>query len=58
MAQNAGLRPELGTILDDAYGDALLVAERETELLEATFQPTCPWSFEQIVEPDFWPETT
>ena len=58
MAQNPSLRPELGAILDDAYGDALLIAERETGLLESTFPPTCPWSFEQILEPDLWPETT
>ena len=58
MAQNPSLRPELGAILEDAYGDALLIAERETGLLESTFPPTCPWSFEQILEPDLWPETT
>ena len=58
MAQNPSLRPELGAILDDAYGDALLIAERETGLLELAFTPTCPWSFEQILEPDLWPETT
>jgi Domain of unknown function DUF29 len=56
MTQNPGLRPELDAVLIDAYGDALLIAERETGLLESTFPPTCPWSFEQIVDQDFWPE--
>ncbi len=56
MSQNPGLRPELGAVVLDAYGDALLIAERETGLLEATFPPACPWPFEQIIDPDFWPE--
>jgi hypothetical protein len=57
MAQNPGLRPELDAVLADAYGDALLIAERETGLLESAFPPACPWAFAQIVDPDFWPET-
>jgi hypothetical protein len=56
MSQNPGLQPELGAVLQDAYGDALLIAERETGLLESTFSPACPWAFEQITDPDFWPE--
>jgi hypothetical protein len=28
MSQNPGLQPELGAVLPDAYGDALLIAER------------------------------
>jgi hypothetical protein len=56
MTQNPGLRPELDAILADAHGDALLIAERETGLLESAFPSNCPWSFEQIVELDFWPE--
>jgi hypothetical protein len=56
MSQNPGLQPEPGAVLQDAYGDALLIAERETGLLEATFPAACPWAFEQITDPDSWPE--
>ncbi len=56
MSQSPGLQPEFSAVLQDAYGDALLIAERETGLLETTFPPGCPWSFEQSTDPDFWPE--
>ena len=41
---------------DRRVRDALLIAELETGLLESAFPPSCPWSFEQIVDPDFGPE--
>jgi hypothetical protein len=58
MSQNPGLGAEPDAALCDDYGDALLMAERETGLLEATFPAVCPWTFEQIVDADFWPDAT
>jgi hypothetical protein len=52
MGQNPELRPELDAILADAYSDALLIAERETGLLETTFPACCQCSYEQIVVPE------
>ena len=37
------------------YAKACYGAARETGLPEATFPPTCPWSFEQIGDDAFWP---
>jgi hypothetical protein len=56
LAQNPSLRPELDAIMADAYGDALLTAERETELPEGTFRVDCPWSFELVMRDDWLPQ--
>ena len=45
-------------ILAEAYGDAVLIAARETELPEATFPPHCPWTFEAAMLAGFWGEET
>jgi hypothetical protein len=49
LAQNPSLRASFSTILTEAYGDALLIAERETGLPEDTFPAVCPWTFEQVM---------
>ena len=38
----------------DTWADAVLSAEKETNLLDL-FSDTCPWDFEQIINPEFWP---
>jgi hypothetical protein len=50
LSQNPSLRASLDAILADAYGDALLIAERETGLPESTFPTTCPWTFDQALQ--------
>lgn len=50
LAQNPSLRASLDGIMADAYGDALLMAERETGLAEDAFPPDCPWTFEQALQ--------
>jgi hypothetical protein len=49
VARNPSLRPRLGDILTEAYGDAVLIAARETELPEDTFPSACPWTFDEAV---------
>jgi len=56
IKQNPSLRAVLGEALSDAYGDALIDAERETNLPESTFPATCPWLWAQIMDEEFWPE--
>ena len=41
-----------------AYRNAILGAARETNLERSVFPVACPWSFEQIMDPDFYPEET
>jgi len=49
LDDSSSLRWELGEILADAYGDALLAAQRETDLPEAAFPPECPWTLDQAL---------
>jgi len=57
MSQNPGLKRTLGENSTAAYGLARLVAARETRLAERTFPPTSPWSFGQMTDADFWPNS-
>ena len=49
LVQNPSLRPQLGEIMVDAYGDALLAAQRQTKLPEEAFPAECPWTFDQAM---------
>ena len=40
-----------------AWGEALDIAAEETGLLCDAFPENCPWAFEQIMDPDFWPSS-
>jgi hypothetical protein len=50
MARSPSLRAHLPAIIVDAYGDAVLIAERETGL--DAFPDPCPWTFEQAMSED------
>lgn len=56
LADNPSLKRHLAETMVDAYGDAILAAARETGLDRSLFPVACPWSFEQIVDADFWPD--
>ncbi|MGM3162962.1 DUF29 domain-containing protein [Dickeya undicola] len=56
LSENPSLKSRLQDIIADAYGDAVIGAERETGLNRGLFPTNCPWSFEQAVNPDFYPE--
>jgi hypothetical protein len=55
MADNPSLKALLSQSIDQAYGTAVIQAEDETGLSETTFPKTCPWSFEQMMDTEFWP---
>ena len=50
LKRNPSLKPLLAETLEDAYGDALLMAARETDLDESAFPPACPFSLEQVMD--------
>jgi hypothetical protein len=56
LADNPSLRSQLDKSVRDAYRLALVEAERETGLARGTFSKECPFPFEQVMNPDFWPE--
>ena len=53
VARNPSLRSRLDDIVTEAYGDAVLIAARETGLPEDTFPAVCPWTFEEAVLAEF-----
>ena len=56
MRDNPSLKSSLSEATEEAYGDAIIAAERETDLDRAAFPKACPWSFDQITDGSFWPE--
>ena len=56
IADNPSLKPKIPEAMTRAYEEAALIAAEETKLGEDTFPPACPWSFDEIMNPDFWPQ--
>ena len=55
LEDSPSLRYELKDRLAKAYTTALLQAARETEMDKARFPEQCPFSLDQILDEDFWP---
>ena len=58
MKENPGLKSKLPDVIETAYGYAVSGAVRETGLAQETFPAQCPWTYEQFMDEDFWPEPT
>ena len=56
LRDNPSLKAITSAVIDQAYGNAVIQAADETGLPETTFPAECPWSFDQILEPSFWPD--
>ncbi|AXY36098.1 MULTISPECIES: DUF29 domain-containing protein [Yersinia pseudotuberculosis complex] len=56
LSKSPSLERELDKMTTDAYGDAILSAARETGMDEKVFPKSCPWTFAQIMDSDFYPE--
>jgi len=59
IADHMRENPSLKGLLPETYGKtyrySVLKAVRETGMAESAFPPQCPWTFEQAVDPGFWP---
>ena len=58
LRANPSLKSKVSEALEDAYGDAILAAARETGVTRSAFPTTCLWTFEQIMDEEFWPEAS
>jgi hypothetical protein len=58
LADSPSLKSSLDETIVRAYRNALLSAARETGLERSAFPVVCPWSFAQIIDPNFYPEVT
>lgn len=56
LRDNPSLRSGLDEAIGEAYGDALLAAQRETGFAAQSFPSDCPYNAAQIVADDFYPE--
>ena len=57
LKDNPSLKSKLDEAIADAYLDARGEAYVETALPKATFPTECPWTFEQMMDETFWPES-
>jgi hypothetical protein len=56
MKDNPSLKSQVDEAMSDAYGLAKISAERETGLALDTFPNDYPFSFDQVITEDFWPD--
>jgi hypothetical protein len=56
LADNPSLRARLDEAMQEAYRLAVIGAERETGLAGSAFPARLAYSFEQAMDPEFWPE--
>jgi hypothetical protein len=57
LADSPGLKSELGALLSESYKDGRRRAARllRAELDHTTLPQACPYSLDQILDPDWWP---
>ncbi|MGB5599285.1 MAG: DUF29 domain-containing protein [Thiothrix litoralis] len=56
LKQNPSLKSKLEEFMLDGYALGRGGAADETGLPESTFPEECPWTFEQAMNAEFWPE--
>jgi hypothetical protein len=56
LRKNPGLKGKITEILEDAYRSAILKAAKDTGLTKKDFPAECPYTFEQIMSDEFYPE--
>lgn len=57
LKDSPSLKPYIQNEIDDCYQDARKDAEKETKLSIEIFPLECPFTQEQILDPDYFPET-
>lgn len=57
LSKTPSLKPDLENpdFWSESWADAARIAENETGILNV-FPESCPWDFDQIMNPEFWPE--
>lgn len=56
LRKNPSLRARLPEIVAEVYPDAVQLAVVETGLDKRTFPVECPWTAEEVLDEEFWPE--
>lgn len=56
LDENPSLKSRLDDCLVKVYSYAKISAAKETGISENVFPDTCPWTFEQIMDTEFYPD--
>ena len=56
LADNPSLKSKTEEAMKTAYRSAILQAAKETAIDEDGFPAVCPWTFEQAMDAEFWPD--
>lgn len=56
LRRSPGLKSKLHNLLTEAYRDAISLAAKETNLPYTTFPPNCPYTWQQIIDDNFYPQ--
>ena len=56
IGDNPSLKPYLSQSLGSVWRRALLEAQKETGLEASAFPAACPWSVDEVLDDDFWPQ--
>lgn len=55
LQDNPSLKSQLSAALATAYRRALVDAVTETELKKGISPQSCPWTYDEVMDPGFWP---
>jgi hypothetical protein len=55
LEDSPSLKYQLDQKFNDAYSKAILIAARETGFAKAKFPQDCPFTWEQAINDNFWP---
>jgi len=58
LEDNPSLRSKLNDAITRGYRHGKRAAMKETGIDQSKFPTLCPWTFEQVMSPDFWPDAT
>jgi len=56
LDENPSLKPLIPEYMEKAWETAKRKAARGANIAQSTFPTQCPWSFDQIMDDDFWPD--
>jgi len=58
LEENPSLKSRIPEAHNRSYAFSVMDAVKETGMADSIFPEQCPWTFEQVMNPDFWPEAT
>jgi hypothetical protein len=56
LKKSPSLKHEIDETLAEAYESAVLKAAKEMNVAESRLPPTCPFTLEQVLDRDYWPD--